>query len=493
MDSGSIILLGISIYVLIMIGVAVYASRESHTLTDFVVAGRNMPLWLCSVSIFATWFGGAPMMGAATAAYEGDILLMVGEPFGSAVCLLITGLFFARIYRRTRRLTWVEFFEARYGRLAGLMGGFADIVGGLIWLGGMLFTFGVVFESLTGAPLAFGILGGLLVVVTYTMIGGMWAVAMTDFIQMVVIVVGLVALLIVVLVDAGGWAEIYSQLPDKSLRLAPVEHTVTNWIDHIHVWLALGLAAIASSSVIQRALSARNESVAQNGFYLAGLGYLTIGLIPLALGFAAQVTMPDMEDPNAAITELAIRHFHPVLVAVFAGAILSALMSTSDSILLAISSIISTNFVPVFNKNASASLRLRIARLSMPVSGLIATYVAFNAARVVEVIIDSVGALLAGIIVPFVLCFWWPRANRAGALAGIVCGWATWIGAFLAETQFPPDMLGFLVSIVAMIGTSLLTQKIDPPRPLTGSDGEVVELENRLGKLWGSGKASRHA
>ena len=191
MSTQNVILVGVVFYMMIMVAIGVYASRGTQSLTDFIVAGRKMPLWLCSVSIFATWFGSGTMMGAGTAAYEGDTLLMIGEPFGSGLCLFLSGLFFARLYRRTRFLTWPEFFKARYGKIASAFGSLADVSAHIIWLGGVLFTFGVLMESLAGTPMAIGIFGGLFVIVVYTMIGGMWAVALTDFIQMLVFVLGM--------------------------------------------------------------------------------------------------------------------------------------------------------------------------------------------------------------------------------------------------------------------------------------------------------------
>jgi SSS family solute:Na+ symporter len=479
----TMILLGVGLYLLIMVAVGFYASRESHSLSDFVVAGRNLPLWLCSVTVFATWFGSGTMMGVATSAYDGDMLLMVGEPFGSGLALLLSGLFFARILRRTRRFTWPEFFQARYGKLAGVFGALADALSHVIWMGAVLFTFGVLLESLTGTPMSVGIYVGLAVIVIYTMVGGMWAVAMTDFIQMIIFVSGLFILLFVVLGEAGGWSAISAQLPDGAFRLIPVEHTAQNWVDWVHVWMALGVAAIASSSIIQRTLSARTEGVAQNSFYIAAIVYVTIGLIPLMLGFSARVLLPNMEDPNAALTELALTYLHPVLVAVFIGAIISAIMSTSDSILLGVASVISTNLLPVVVKNPSEELRFKVVRYSIPVIGLVASYFALNADRAVAVIIDSAAVLLAGIIVPFILCFWWEKANRSGALAGLVFGIGTWIVAGEMDSTFPPDLIGFCVSFVAMVSVTLLTQKVDPPRPLTDIDGESIELKDRFGNL----------
>ena len=481
MPTQAVILAGIGVYIVIMIAIGFYASRESHSLADFTVAGRKMPLWLCSISVFATWFGGGTMMGAATAAYEGDTLLMVGEPFGSGVCLLLTGIFFARIYRRTRRLTWPEFFEARYGRFAGAFASLADIFSHIIWLGGVLFTFGVLLESLAGVPMLYGIFGGLLVVVFYTMIGGMWAVALTDFIQMAVFIVGISVLLVVVLHDAGGWGAISARLPEHSFRLMPLNHTFANWSDHIHVWMNLGVAAIASTSIIQRALSARSEGTAQNSFLLAGTGYIAIGLIPLMLGFSASVVMPDLDDPNAVLTHLAVEYLHPVFVAIFLGAIVSAIMSTSDSILLGVGTIVSTNLLPFVRRQPSEQLRLRVARWTIPICGLLATYVAFNARRVVEVLIDSTAVLLSMVIAPFILCFWWDKANKAGALAGMLSGLIAWQVAEPLGASLHPDLIGFAVSLVVMIVVSLLTQKASPPLPLTDIDGQEVALRNRLG------------
>jgi len=476
----TMILLGVVAYLLVMIGIGYYASRGTHSLVDFVVAGRKMPLWLCSVTIFATWFGSGTMMGAATAAYEGDKLLMLSEPFGSAIALLLAGLFFARIIRRTRRLTWPEIIETRYGPSAATISALADLISSIIWLGGVLFTFGVLLESLTGAPMAVGILCGLLVVVIYTMIGGMWAVAMTDFVQMLIFVIGLIILLVVVLNEAGGWGAIAAQLPAGSFSPLPPDAGLKDWIDVLHIVMAMGLAAVAANTVIQRALSARTEYVARNAYNVAAVAYTFFGVIPLMLGFAASVMMPGQEDPNAVLTDLAVEYLHPVLAVVFLGAILSAIMSTSDSIMLSSAAIISTNLLPLVRSNPSEQLRFRVARYSIPFVGLVSTYIAFNANRVVEVLLDSVAVLLAAIIAPFIACFWWNKANRSGALASMAAGFTAWQVAGLLGTETPPDLLGFCASAIVMWLVSLMTQEFDPPRPLTDIDGNTVELKDRL-------------
>jgi len=213
--------------------------------------------------------------------------------------------------------------------------------------------------------------------------------------------------------------------------------------------------------------------------------YLGIGVIPIVLGLIASVTMPNLEDPNAVLTKLALEHLHPILVVVFVGAILSSIMSTSDSVLLGVASVVSTNLLPLVRKHPDSVLQLRVARIAIPIAGLLATYIAFSASRVVEVLIDAAAPLLAGIIVPFVLCFWWEKANRYGALAGMAGGLLGWMLASTMDSAIPPDLVGFGASLVSMITVTLATQKICPPKPLTDNDGIAVELKNRLGTLRG--------
>ena len=115
MDSQTIILIGVGIYIVVMLAVGIYAAGKSNSISDFAVGGRNMSLTVCSISIVATWFGSGPMMGSASAAYRGATLEVLTDPIASGVSLLIAGFFFARTYRRSMRMSPVEFLETRVG------------------------------------------------------------------------------------------------------------------------------------------------------------------------------------------------------------------------------------------------------------------------------------------------------------------------------------------------------------------------------------------
>lgn len=482
-DSQTIILIGVILYVSAMLAVGVFVARKSSSMADFAVSGRNMSLTVCSVSIVATWFGSGPMMGSAAAAYRGGVLEVLRDPFVSGISLLIFGFFFARLYRRSKRLTHIELLERRYGNIAGVISVMINLIAGSIWLGAVLFAFGVVFESLTGQPMAYGILGGTFVIVVYTMFGGLKAVAATDVLQMVFIIVGVLALFFIVVDDSGGFAAIPQNFPEHAFRLLPENRSFAGWFEYLQVWFSSGLVSIGVVSVVQRAMAARNEQVAQNAFYIAGVGYLLLGLVPVTLGYIAATTMPGVEDPNAIIPLLAVEHMHPIVVAIFVGAIISAIMSTSDSILLGCGTIISVNLLPRVVRNPSDKLLLAVARWSVPVIAAIALYTAFNTSTVISAIALSVSFGFSAMSFPYILSIWWPRANQTGGLSGIASGILTFLTLYFTTEGFSASFVAFWVSGFVTIVVSLATQVMDPPRTLTDSDGNTLGMEQRLGTL----------
>lgn len=483
MSERTIIFIGVAIYIAIMALVGIYSSRRTHTATEFILAGRSLSLGLCTTTIVATWFGGGMLLGGSGAAYDEGLLGVIADPFGATLCLMLTGLFFVRIFRRLRFFSFIEFVEQRFGPTATIITSAAALLSSIFWVSGMLVGFGIIFESLTGTPLAVGIIGGAVIVIAYTSMGGMLAVALTDFVQIIIVAVGLLLLFAVVVQDAGGWSTIYAQIPDEAWRMRPLKNTGAQWLNYLRAWFIFGLADIASQSLLQRAMAAKSERVAQYSFYLAGIGYLAFAMIPVTLGIIASVTMPGLNNSESVLPTLAFEHLHPVAVAIFVGALLAAIMSSCDSALLASATVISTNILPFFRKNPPDSLSLRVARWAIPGCGFVAILGALNAQVVFNTMLDANMLLLAAVIVPFILGIWWKKANRAGALAAMFTGIAAWLTTSLWFPTLPGDLIGLGTSLVAMLIVTPLTQKLDPPRSLVDKEGNPVELTNRLGIL----------
>lgn len=483
MSTETVIFIGVAIYLLMMLLIGAYASKKANSTSEFIVAGRKMPVWLCTATLVATWFGGGTMLGASGASYGHGFLGVIADPFGASLTFFIVGFFFVRLFRRLRLLTFVDFFQNRFGTMAATIAAIGTIASLIGWTGALLVAFGYVFETLTGVPIEIGIMGGAVVVMIYTAAGGMWAVALTDFVQIVIIAVGLVLLLVVVLIDVGGWGNIAPQLPEGAFRLTPTDSTAETWLNYFRAWMILGLADITAQTLFQRAVSARNEQVAQNSFYLAGIGYLSLAMIPVTLGIIASVTMPGLTDPETVIPELAIAHLHPVAIAIFVGALLAAIMSSTDSSLLAAASVFGANILPLFRPQASDRLRLLATRIAIPVFGVFSVYVAVEVQVVYKLMLDANSVILVCVTVPFVAGVWWKRANRTGALASMAMGFMAWFVTVLFAPQLPGDLLGLLAGLVTILVVTPITQQSDPPKPLLNSDGEEVELKDRLGTL----------
>ena len=466
-----------------MLIVGLFASKRSESIGDFAISGRNMSLTVCSISIIATWFGAGPMMGSAAAAYSGNSLEVLRDPIVSGISLLITGFFFVRTYRRSRRITHIGFYNARIGHFASVIAATVGVISGILWLAAILFSFGVVFETLTGQPAALGLIGGTIVIAIYTMFGGLKAVAATDIFQMIFIAIGVFILFFVVLNNTDGWVTVIKQLPEHAFDFTPQGETLTDKLEYFQVWLSSGLAAITSISVVQRAMASKSEHVAQNAFYIAGVIYLLFGMFPIMLGYIASITMPGIEDPNAIIPLLAIEHLHPILVAIFVGAVVSAIMSTSDSILLGIGTLCSVDLLPRIIRNPSEKLRLIVARWSIPFIALLALWKAFNTSSVIGGIGEAVAVGFAGISGPYLLVIWWKRLTPLGGYAGIAAGFISFMASAALLPNIPSSLVAFVVSIAISIIVSLTTQRLDAPKPLTDNENAPMDSSNRLGTL----------
>jgi Na+/proline symporter len=138
MSTGTIIFIGIGMYIVLMLAVGVWASRRTHSVTEFVVAGRSLPLWLCTATIIATWFGGGSMMGTSGAAYQRGLLGIIADPLGAVLVLFLIGFFFARLFRRLRILTVADFMAQRYGQIAAMAITLVTVFANIMWVGGML-------------------------------------------------------------------------------------------------------------------------------------------------------------------------------------------------------------------------------------------------------------------------------------------------------------------------------------------------------------------
>lgn len=482
MSPSVVILGGSAVYILALLGVGIYASRNVSDSTDFVVAGRRLPLSLCTFTLFATWFGAGTCIGAAGAAYSGGLLGVIADPFGAGLCLLLAGMFYVRFLRRLRLLTVGDFFRRRFGRSAELLASLCVLPAYVGWVAAQFVGFGIILHTLTGIDVTLATVIGAVVVLVYTTAGGMWAVTLTDFVQGIVLILGLLVLVPYVIGDLGGVSALFEKSPPGTFDLLP-EGGAREWLWYLQAWLVIGVGNMPGQDLFQRALAAKDERVAQWSAYIAGLMYFTLGMLPVFLGIAGALLLPELADPEHVLPALGIKYLHPGMMAVFVGALFSALMSSADSGLLAPASIFGENIVKNLRPGVSQKALLDWIRWSVVGAGVAALAVALYFQKVYDVMVNSWSVLMVSLLVPLTLGMYWRRANTPAALASIVAGLASWLGLFLAQEAYPADLLATMVALVVFVVVALVTGEGHAPLPMTDIDGEPVDYRDRLGTL----------
>ena len=233
--------------------------------------------------------------------------------------------------------------------------------------------------------------------------------------------------------------------------------------------------------LIQRSLSSRDEKVAYRSAYLAGLLYVTIGLLPVLLGLAGAVILPELADPDLVMMALALKYLPDLALILFMGALISALLSSADSALLAPASVIGWDLLRYFKPDAAEKESLRLTRLAVLLLGAFALFMALRTASVYDLMVNSWSVLLASLFVPLTAGLWWRKSNYSGALAAIIVGLATWQIFLLIAPDLPADLLAVPCATLALVLVSLATQNSDPARPLVDAEGHQLPYARRLG------------
>ena len=479
------VMTGLGLYLLAMLAVGLYASRRVSGSADFLVAGRRLSLPLATATLAATWFGSGLCIGAASAAYKGGFLAVIPDPFGAALCLFLAGAFYVRALRRAGVMTVASFFTRRFDVRCGLLASLCTIPAYVGWVAALMVAFGRILQALTGLDPAAGILVGAAVVLIYTFAGGMWAVTLTDIVQLTVLIAGMTVLTPLLLHDMGGWSAIAAQIPEARFHLYPRDAGATEWFGYARDWLVIGLGNLAGQDLIQRSLSSRDDRVAVHSAYLSGLLYLTVGLLPVFLGMAGAVLIPDLADPDLVMMEIAQRYLPAAALVLFMGALVSALLSSADSALLAPASVIGWDLLRAVRPRVSEKACLLTSRLAVVVLGLAALFLALALHRtpVYDLMVNSWSVLLATLFVPLTAGIWWRGANAPGALAAILTGFAAWLLLLFTLPGWPADLIAVLPALAALIVVSGLTRPSSPPERLADDSGSPIPLRDRLGWL----------
>ena len=460
----------IVLYLVVSIAIGLYAATRVKNTADYAVAGRSLPLAVVIATTFATWFGSETVLGAPAQFVKEGLHGTVEDPFGAGLCLVLVGLFFARKLYLRNIITIGDYYRQRYGRVVEVLCSLIIIFSYLGWVGAQITALGLVFNLLSqgAVSLTMGMVIGTLVVLVYTLYGGMWSVALTDFVQMIVIAAGLLAIAWYAGNMAGGADKVVAYAASEGKFNFLPTGGLKEWVFFFAAGITMMLGSIPQQDVFQRVMSSRDVKTAQRGPVIGGLLYIGFAFVPMFIVMAALMVMPETpallaDDPQKVLPTLVMGHMPVLLQVAFFGALLSAIMSTASATLLAPSTTFVENILRNLRPGMSDAETLKAMRISVLVFTLcVLTYsITMEGSSIYELVSGAYQVPLVGAFVPLAFGVYWRRATTQGALLAVVMGigvWVLFVASPMLNQAFPQQLAGVLAAIAGMVFGSLAPQ-----------------------------------
>jgi SSS family transporter len=460
------------VYLLVTIAIGLMAAKRVQNSSDFAIAGRHLPMAMIVTTTFATWFGSETVLGIPAKFVNGGLHGVVEDPFGAGFCLIFVGLFFAgKLYRMTL-LTISDYFRERYGRTVEVVCSLIIMVSYLGWVSAQVTALGLVFNLLSDGvvSMSMGMVIGVVSILAYTLFGGMWSVAITDFIQMIILVLGLSILAVFAADQAGGADKVVALAISQDMFNFWPEPNTKDVLFFIASAITIMFGSIPQQDVFQRVMSANSIKAATQGPVIGGICYILFAFVPMFLVVSAMLIMPEQaaaliaDDPQKVLPTLVMTQMPFIMQVLFFGALLSAIKSCASATLLAPSVTFTENIWRQFHPHQSDQQALRAMRVTVLVFSLLVLGYAIRmqGTSIYEMVSGAYQVPLVGAFVPLTFGLYWKRATTQGAIFALVLGLLTW-GLFLATPagdEFPAQLAGVLASLTGMLLGSLGPQAI---------------------------------
>lgn len=460
------------LYLLGTLGIGVWAGTRVKNTSDFAVAGRSLPLIMVVTTTFATWFGAETVMGLPAKFVQGGLNAVIEDPFGAGLCLVLVGAFFAAKLYQKNLLTIGDFYRQRFGKGVEIFCSLAIILSYLGWVAAQVTALGLVFNILTDGAMSpqTGMIVGLMAVLVYVVIGGFLAVAWTDFIQMIVLVIGLGVIAVFAADLAGGADKVLALAKSRDLGRFLPEPSFTQLAMFIGSGLTMMLGSIPQQDVFQRVMSAKDAKTAQRGAMIGGFSYIAFAFVPMFIVLAAVAVMGDkalelaQNDYQRVLPSFVMGHMPLFMQILFFGALLSAIKSTSSATLLAPTTSFVENILKQIRPGMSDKQQLVAMRVTLVIFAfaVLAYAIALQGTSIYDLVSAAYQVTLVAAFVPLVFGLYWSRATTQGAIFSIFAGIAVWVAYFPQVTTwgelFPGQLAGLLAALVGMVVGSLMPQ-----------------------------------
>jgi len=455
------------IYWVISVGIGLWAAMRVKNTADFAAAGHSLPLPIVTAMVFATWFGSEAVLGIPAEFIKEGLGGVVADPFGTALCLILVGLFFAKHLYNRRMLTIGDFFREKYGRTVEVLVTLCIVASYLGWVAAQIKALGLVFHVVSDGAISedLGMIIGACSVLVYTLFGGMWSVAITDFVQMIVIVIGMLYISGEMTALTGGFTVVIEHAAAAGKFSFWPDMNLVSILGFTAALCTMMLGSIPQQDVFQRISSSKNVNIAVQASILGGILYFVFAFVPMYLTYSATLIDPALvdryinTDSQMILPKLILEHAPVFAQIMFFGALLSAIKSCASATLLAPSVSFAENIVRGFYKHLSDQELLKIMRVTVLFFTIAVTLFAMNSELSIFHMVESAYKVtLVAAFVPLAFGIYWSKANSLGGLLAVVFGLTVWIGAEILapEATLPPQLAGLLASIAGMLLGSLV-------------------------------------
>ena len=450
-------LAGILGYVIVQFAVGAWVSRRMTSEQDYIIAGRSLGTVLVAFSVFATWFGAEAIVASAGEIYSKGLVGGLTDPFGYGAAVLMVGILLAAPLWRRGIVTYADMVRERYSAATEKLFVLVLLPGSVLWAAAQIRAFGQILGSTTGLDVEAAIVIAALLVGAYSVVGGLLADAVTDVVQGIAVIIGLVVLVAFVAAALGGPTTALTQIEPARLSLATgPDDTTLDRIEHLTVVICGSLVAV---ELVSRFLGARSASIAASGTIAGGSMYLAIGLLPLFLGLVGPTLIKDLGEPEQIVPKLAEAYLPPVGYALFVGALVSAILSVVHAALHAPAAQLSHNVIVRFMPGLSPRGRLFCVRLSVLALSAVAWALAQSVETIKELVELASAFGSAGAIVVALFGLFTRFGGAIAATASLVAGSLVWaVGRFGLELR-APYMIALGAALAAYVAVGLIERR----------------------------------
>jgi len=463
----------LAVYFLALIAVGYYASRKVKGMEDYTIAGRRLNYPILLGTLVGTAVGAAATIGKAGKAYEiGGIMIISGISYGLG---LLSFAFIAPIIRRVKIWTIPDALEMRYGGALRVVAAGVLVLAVIALFGAQLIAVGLSITTvLGGSGISYpeAILGAGLIMMLYTMMGGLLAVAMTDLIQSIIMIVAVGFLLpIFVTTDIGGAGAAWDLLQPGSGHFWG-EMTIVYAVSLFILDIAF---CLIDPSLWQRAAAARSGSAIRNSMFITSGIYFLWSAAVVFLGVMAIHLFPGLTETAAgsdsAIPRMIVTYMPPVARGICLAAMMAIMMSTADTALLIAGTTFSRDIVQFFRPEATDRTLLRSARIFIVFIGILGVVFALNMRGIFDILLLAFAIFVSGIFIPTMGAFFWKKATRAGAVVSSIVASVSVVALYglklsgMLPTWIEPIIISIFLSLLLMVGISLMTYKPETATP----------------------------